>query len=142
MEAQQREHLATEIRRRRTYKGWTEALLATESGVSIETISRLENEKTENPRDHTIRSLAKAFGITSEELAGPRLSPEDMDKAAQTQLDRIEASLGRIEAALATTRADAAPPTLPAELGRSRRAAQPTVRKARHKPSRRAQGSG
>lgn len=96
MEEQQRQHLAGAIRTRRTYKGWTEATLSQESGVSIETISRLENAKTENPRDHTIASLAAAFKITSEELAGPRLSPEELDQATQTQLDRIETKLAHL----------------------------------------------
>lgn len=87
MEEQQRRQLAAKLKQRRRYKGWTEAELAQESGVSIETISRLENARTENPRDYTIRCLAKAFGLTSDELAGPRLSPEEMDEAAQTQLE-------------------------------------------------------
>ena len=93
MDEKQRERLGTEIKRRRDYKGWTEARLAHESGVSVETISRLENAKTENPRENTIRSLARVFEITSEELAGPRLSPEEADQVVQTQLDRIEAML-------------------------------------------------
>ncbi len=96
MEEQQRQGLAKKVKDLRIYKGWTEAILARESGVSIETISRLENAKTENPRDHTISSLAAAFAMTSDELAGPRLSPEDMDRVTQTQLDRIEAKLNTL----------------------------------------------
>lgn len=118
MEEQQRARLAEQITARREYKGWTEAKLAQESGVSIETISRLENAKTTNPRDHTIKSLAAAFNTTDDELAGPRLSPEAMDELAQTQLDRLEALLQENQRmmrdllAFATERAlgDALPP--------------------------------
>lgn len=101
MEEQQRQRLAAKITAEREYRGWTEAKLAQESGVSIETISRLENAKTENPRDLTIASLAEAFGKTSDELAGPRLSPEAVDELTQTQLDRIEAGIGHLADLLA-----------------------------------------
>lgn len=75
MEEQQRERLGAVIKQRRDYKGWTEARLAQESGVSIETISRLENAKTENPRDHTISSLAAAFEMTQRRAGRPPAIP-------------------------------------------------------------------
>lgn len=86
MEEQQRKRLALNITRLRRAKGWSEADLWQQSGASIQTISRLENARTKEPRESTIQRIAGAFGITSEELAGPRTSPEEMEQAAQKQL--------------------------------------------------------
>lgn len=93
MEEQQRQRLAQRLKDLRKYKGWTEPELAHEAGVSIQTISRLENGQTENPRDNTIQRLANAYKMTREELAGPRTSPEEMDRAYESQLDDIKAKL-------------------------------------------------
>lgn len=93
MEQRARDHLAKRLKELREYKGWTADDLAHESGVSIRTVSRLETANIENPRETTLVRLAGALEQTREALAGPRLTPEAMDRAAQTQLDTIEAML-------------------------------------------------
>jgi transcriptional regulator with XRE-family HTH domain len=96
MEEHARQNLAKRVKELRRYKGWTEADLWQKSGVSIQTISRIENAKTEEPRENTLKSLAKAFGVTHEDLAGPRSSPEEVELAYQSQLDNIEGMLEEV----------------------------------------------
>jgi transcriptional regulator with XRE-family HTH domain len=97
MEQQQRKALAKRLKELRVYKGWSEADLRQQSGVSVETISRLENAKTKEPREHTLLSLAKAFKMTREELAGPRATPEEMDRAYEGELGEIRRQLARLD---------------------------------------------
>lgn len=122
VEEQQRLQLAKRLKELRRYKGWTEADLWHASGVSIQTISRLENGHTTDPRENTLLSLAKAFKVSRDDLAGPRLSPEEVDEATQTQLDRIEAAVNEV---LSRLRGDDGPPEPPGELGRRAKAPKP-----------------
>jgi transcriptional regulator with XRE-family HTH domain len=65
-----------DIRRRR---GFSQADLATEAGVSEFTISEIEAGKRENPRPSTLRKLAEALGVTVADLYG---EPFDSPKGA------------------------------------------------------------
>lgn len=54
----------TELRNR---KGFSQEVLAEESGLSLRTIQRIENGET-TPRGDTLQRIAKGLGVTSEEL--------------------------------------------------------------------------
>lgn len=79
------------IERLRAARGWTQADLAHNAGVSIGTISRLENGRHEG-RAGTVRAVATALGVQVQELL-PGAEPVDGD---MSQLDRIEAMLKQL----------------------------------------------
>lgn len=83
--------LAENVRANRERLGWGQPELARASGVSIGTISRIENGKHEG-RNHTIRQLADAFDVRFDELLPAMPQPAEHD----SQLDRIEAKLDRL----------------------------------------------
>ena len=56
----------------RRLRMWTQARLAREAGVSPTTISGIETGKTGRPHFGTLGKLARALGVTPEELLGPR----------------------------------------------------------------------
>jgi transcriptional regulator with XRE-family HTH domain len=56
------------IRELRESKGWTQQELADKTGVSRQTISKLENGHELDPRKSTLLLLAMAFGIDPQEL--------------------------------------------------------------------------
>jgi transcriptional regulator with XRE-family HTH domain len=58
------------IRRLREQRGWTQQELADKVGVRYETINRLENQHSEEPRLSVARHLAKVFGVTLDYLGG------------------------------------------------------------------------
>jgi transcriptional regulator with XRE-family HTH domain len=88
-----RRHAADRLTELRLARGWTVEELAHQAGVSTKTVSRLQNAHSE-PRQSTVRRIAEALEVDPAELLGP-------PPAAQaTQLDRIEAAIGRIEAKL------------------------------------------
>ena len=60
--------LGQRIRRLRQEKGWTQGDLQRESGVSQVYISRLESGATESVRVDTFSQLAKALGVTMDNL--------------------------------------------------------------------------
>lgn len=68
------EPFKTRLRRLRRERDFKRSRLAEESGVSYDTIARLEQGRTPGPTDSTIEKLARALGVTPEELVGP---PED-----------------------------------------------------------------
>jgi transcriptional regulator with XRE-family HTH domain len=53
---------AERLRRAREARGWSQARLASETGVGVATISRAENGWFE-PRQETVRRLATALGV-------------------------------------------------------------------------------
>lgn len=79
------------VERLRKSRGWSQPDLSRESGVSVGTISRLENGRHEG-RTHTVRAVAKALGVTVQEiLPMGETEPEEL-----SQLDRIEAKLDQL----------------------------------------------
>ena len=51
-------------------KGWSREKLAVESGVSYNTIVKIEYGGIENPKISTVISLAKALGVKIDALVG------------------------------------------------------------------------
>ena len=60
--------LGQRIRRLRQEKGWTQEDLERESGISQVYISRLESGATASVRVDTFSQLAKALGVTMDNL--------------------------------------------------------------------------
>ena len=52
----------------RDERGWTQGELANKSGISTTTISHLENGDIKSVKKNTVRRLARAFDIGTEEL--------------------------------------------------------------------------
>lgn len=96
MEQQARKELAERIRRGRLRKGWNGEDLAHQAGVSVRTVSRYETAQVTDPREHTLTRLARALGVSRDELAGPRVTPEELERAYEQQLDRIERKLDEL----------------------------------------------
>ena len=63
----------TELRNR---KGFSQEVLAEDSGLSLRTIQRIENGET-TPRGDTLQRIAKGLGVTSEELIDWKLEKND-----------------------------------------------------------------
>lgn len=61
------------IKRLREQGGFSQSQLARESGVPIATIQGIE-QKLRDPRIHTAIALARALGVTLDELAGVELT--------------------------------------------------------------------
>jgi transcriptional regulator with XRE-family HTH domain len=59
------ETVGQRLRRARLRRGWSQADLKEQAGVSIVTLSRIENDQLEElPRPSTVRKLATALGVT------------------------------------------------------------------------------
>ena len=58
------------IRMLREKRGWTQQELADKVGIRYETINRLENQHSMEPRLSVARDLARAFGVTLDYFAG------------------------------------------------------------------------
>jgi transcriptional regulator with XRE-family HTH domain len=56
----------------RTGRGLTQHALAGHAGLRPETISRIERGKVDNPDTDTVAKLARALGVTIDELLGSR----------------------------------------------------------------------
>lgn len=54
----------------RKQKGWTQEKLAVESGISYNTIIKIERGGIENPKIETVIKLADALGISIDKLVG------------------------------------------------------------------------
>jgi transcriptional regulator with XRE-family HTH domain len=80
------------VARLREAKGWNQLDLAHASGISVGTISRLENGKNEG-RSNTVREIARALGVKAQDI----LPAADPDEGDLSQLDRIEAALAELE---------------------------------------------
>lgn len=65
----------TSLRKR---KGLSQEALADASGVSLRAVQRLEAGET-TPRPHTIKVLARALDISTEELAGSLSQPDGLE---------------------------------------------------------------
>lgn len=51
-------------------KGMTQQSLATAAGLPWSVVAKIEQGVTKNPRLDTLRALARALGVTLDELAG------------------------------------------------------------------------
>ncbi len=60
-------NLGEKISAKRKSKGFSQELLAENSGISLRTIQRIENSQS-NPRPYTIKVIADALNIKSEDL--------------------------------------------------------------------------
>lgn len=59
----------------RDERGWTQEELARAAGVSPTTVSHIESGTIRRPRINTIRRLARAFGLSTDELSTPKVTP-------------------------------------------------------------------
>ena len=56
------------LKKYRTKKGWSQERLAREAGISYNTLIKIERGGIKNPKIETIIKLAKALGITLDDL--------------------------------------------------------------------------
>lgn len=100
----------------REAKDWGQPELATASGISIKTISRIENGHVEGRR-HTLRSIAKALDVTRADLegeapaplgldVGPAQMPELPEIATRDDVDKLDAKLDALLTAFGVTIGD------------------------------------
>ena len=71
------------IRHLRDERGWTQAQLSRESGLTITCLSNIERGATRDPNTETITGLAIAFGLDPSEL-DPRRLAEAVAEHART----------------------------------------------------------
>ncbi len=62
-----REHAGERLREARLFKGWSQTILSSESGVHKDTISGIERGE-HTPRPVTLRKLAEALGLEVPDL--------------------------------------------------------------------------
>src|SRR5437764_12641306 len=75
------------IRQLRDERGWTQARLANQAGITITCLSNLERGATHDPNIETIAGLAAAFGLQPSEL-DPRRLGELVAEPAQSVAKR------------------------------------------------------
>jgi transcriptional regulator with XRE-family HTH domain len=75
------------IRRLRDERGWTQAQLSRESGLTITCLSNIERGATKDPNTETVSGLAAAFGLQPSEL-DPRRLAEEVAELARTFAQR------------------------------------------------------
>lgn len=63
--------IGAKIRAARQARNWTQAELAEASGISLNYIKQLEGGHKPNPTQDTLQKLARAFGISLDELVEP-----------------------------------------------------------------------
>ncbi|MCG2700239.1 helix-turn-helix transcriptional regulator [Candidatus Parcubacteria bacterium] len=56
------------LKKYRTKKGWSQEKLAREAGISYNTLIKIERGGIKNPKIETIIKLAKALGISIDDL--------------------------------------------------------------------------
>lgn len=86
------ETVGREVRRLRLSQGLTHETLAFKAGVSVKTISRVENGRLHEHRGGTYRKIAEALGIDVQVLLAPIFtSPTAGDRAplADQEVDRL-----------------------------------------------------
>jgi transcriptional regulator with XRE-family HTH domain len=112
---QHQREMGARVARLRDQAGMTNESLARKSQLSVKTVSRFVNGKHE-PREHTLKSLAKALGVTTEVIRGRPPSPfglgareDQLDGVAGefgVRVDNVEAKLDEIVESLAEARAE------------------------------------
>lgn len=98
MEMHARKQLAAKTIESRKRKGWSNEELAHQAGVSTRTISRIETASIKDPKDETLRRVAKALGQSFEDYAGPRITTELVEEARKTQMDELQQELAELRA--------------------------------------------
>lgn len=78
--------LGENIRYHRRQRRWPLVLLASLSGVTKQTIGRLERDEVRNPDPDVIERLAKQFDVTVEELWGETNDPLPIVDSADRQM--------------------------------------------------------
>jgi transcriptional regulator with XRE-family HTH domain len=68
--------LGQRLRRFREDRGWTQAALAEEAGVSKPYLSELESDAGRRPSGQILLQLADALGVTVADLLGRQITPE------------------------------------------------------------------
>jgi transcriptional regulator with XRE-family HTH domain len=95
-------HIGARVFELREQRGWSQAKLAEEAGVSQTTVVHLETEQIAKPRMATLRRIARGFGMSVEELLAPEggvTSAHSMQIPSVRQSmahDTVEPSLARI----------------------------------------------
>lgn len=139
----QRKQAGLRLVRLREQRGWNQEELAHEAKLSVKTVSRFENGRHDGRRN-TIKRLAEALGVNEQDITGPPPAPLGLDAEAPSddQLDRIEAKLDALLAAL-TQRAgttldlgQAALEALQSQAPAASSAPPAATRRARSKPGR------
>lgn len=95
----QKQEMGQRVARLRDGQGMTNESLARKSGLSVKTVSRFVNGKHE-PREHTIKSLAKALAVAPEDIRGRPPAPLGLG-AIDGQQEQLGQRLEAIEQALA-----------------------------------------
>lgn len=70
MQTMERESIGRRVKALRDAQGWTQDDLVRKSGLSRQSISRLENEDDYDLRINTLESLARAFNVPLMQLLG------------------------------------------------------------------------
>lgn len=94
----QRREVGRRVVQLRESKGWGQEDLAHEAGVSVKTVSRVENGRHES-RNNTVERIADALGVDKDEL-WPKPAPLGLgvEDPYQAQLDRIEEEIAKLRA--------------------------------------------
>ena len=58
------------LKKLRSKKGWSQEKLARESGISYQTLIKIEQGRIKNPKIETTIKLAKALGVSIDKLVG------------------------------------------------------------------------
>lgn len=85
--------LGNTVRRWREERGWTQVDLAKRSGVSQNHVSAIETGKLANPRADTSEKLARAFGVTIDELYQDTRNERKEAEAPEERMARAFAEL-------------------------------------------------
>ena len=64
------ETMGQRIKRLRQERGMTQPQLSAATGISIEHLSRIENDR-HRPQPRTLRDLANGLGVSEKDLTGP-----------------------------------------------------------------------
>jgi transcriptional regulator with XRE-family HTH domain len=105
--------LAARVRMLRGFRGYSQAILGQRSGLSRQYVSQLELGQRPRPRGETLEALARALGVTADQLKGHAAIPELHPEAAQPALPAAGAEPG----APAPAPPEADPPDYATALG-------------------------
>ena len=61
------------LKKLRKKKGWSQERLARESGISYQTLIKIEQDRIKTPRLDTLIKLAKALGVSLDKLVGSQI---------------------------------------------------------------------
>jgi len=56
------------LKKLRNKKGWSQERLAREAGISYQTLIKIEQDRIKNPKLETLIKLAKALGVSIDDL--------------------------------------------------------------------------